>query len=205
MGTIVVVENVSLDGVMQSPGRPDEDTRGGFTWGGWATAWLARDPAAAQASMSGQEATAALLFGRRTYLDLVGHWLGARDPNPFSEILRTMPKYVVSATLTEPLPHPASTLLPGDPAASVAALLERVDGPVVVLGSGMLVRALAAADLVDQYVLTTIPVVLGGGTRLFGDTYAETEVVRSVTSPTGVVVSTHRVVRPARPGPGPGL
>jgi dihydrofolate reductase len=198
MGTIVVVENVSLDGVMQSPGRPDEDTRGGFTRGGWASAWLARDPVAAQASMSGQELTAALLLGRRTYLDLVGHWLGTPDPNPFTEILRTMPKYVVSGSLSGPLPHPASTLLPGDPAVSVAALRDRVDGQVVVLGSGMLVRALAAADLVDEYVLTTIPVVLGGGTRLFGATFAETEVVRSVTSPTGVVVATHRVVRPAQ-------
>ncbi len=198
MGTIVVVENVSLDGVMQSPGRPDEDTRGGFARGGWATAWLAQDPVAAQASMSGQEATVALLFGRRTYLDLVGHWLATTDPNPFTEILRTMPKHVVSATLTEPLPHPASALLRGDPAVSVAALRERVDGQVVVLGSGMLVRALAAADLVDEYVLTTIPVVLGGGARLFGDRYAETEVVRSVTSPAGAVVATYRVVRPVR-------
>jgi dihydrofolate reductase len=193
MGTIVVVENVSLDGVMQSPGRPDEDTRGEFDRGGWAARWLARDPEAAQASMSGQAATAALLFGRRTYLDLVGHWLSTSEPNPFADILRATPKYVVSRTLPEPLPHPNSFLLP-DAGPAVAALRARTEGQIVVLGSGQLVRALASAGLVDEYLLTTVPVVLGRGTRLFADTYAELEVVQSTTSRTGVVVATYRVV-----------
>ena len=89
MYSLVVVENVSLDGVMQSPGRPDEDTRDGFDLGGWAAERLAEDPDAAQASMSGQANTAALLFGRRTYLDLVGHWLSMPEPNPFADILAT--------------------------------------------------------------------------------------------------------------------
>ena len=92
MHTLVVVENVSLDGVMQSPGRADEDTRGGFDLGGWASQPLADDPEAAQAAMSGQANTAALLFGRRTYYDLVGHWLSTPQPNPFAEILTRTPK-----------------------------------------------------------------------------------------------------------------
>lgn len=200
MSRLVVVENVSLDGVMQSPGRPDEDTRGGFTRGGWAAAALGRDPEAARASLEGQGQTRALLFGRRTYLDLVGHWLSTPEPNPFAEILARTPKHVASRTLSAPLPHPASELLDGDVTDAVARLkAEDAPGDLVVLGSGQLVRTLAAAGLVDEYLLTTIPVVLGSGTRLFGDTYAELEVTRSVTSATGIVVATYAVVRPGVP------
>jgi dihydrofolate reductase len=92
---------------------------------------------------------AEMLFGRRTYLDLLGHWLSTPDPNPFTEILRTTQKYVASRTLTEPLPHPASTLLDGDAGGAVRALRADVDSELVVLGSGDLVRQLAAAGLVD--------------------------------------------------------
>lgn len=193
MGKVVAVEYVSLDGVMQSPGRPDEDTRDGFDRGGWASSLLAADPEAVSASMEGAGSTAALLFGRRTYLDLVGHWLSTTEPNPFSEILRRTPKYVVSQTLTEPLPHPNSHLLAGCPTDQVAQVSNGLDGDLIVLGSGMLVRALAAAGLVDEYVLTILPVVLGRGTRLFDGTPADLEVVRSVTSPTGIVVATYAV------------
>ncbi len=193
MGSLMVIENVSLDGVMQAPGRPDEDSRGRFDRGGWAAEALQSDPAAVQASMEGQAHTSALLFGRRTYLDLVGHWLSTEEPNPFAEILAATPKYVVSGTLTEPLPHPNSHLIGTDPVTRVASLKEETDGTLVILGSGQLVRTLAAAGLVDQYQLTTIPLVLGSGTRLFGDTPARLSVVRSMTSPTGIVVATYRV------------
>jgi len=88
MTTLTAVEFLSLDGVMQAPGRPDEDPRGGFERGGWASEALARDPEAAHASMGDPSGTGAMLFGRRTYLDLVGHWLGTSDPNPFTEVLR---------------------------------------------------------------------------------------------------------------------
>ena len=194
MGKLVVVEYLSLDGVMQSPGRPDEDTRGGFDRGGWASGHLANDPVAAQASMGDASGTAALLFGRRTYLDLVGHWLSTPEPNPFAEVLAQTPKYVASRTLAEPLPHPNSTLIKGEAVPAVAALKAELGGDLVVLGSGVLVRDLATAGLVDEYLLTVIPVVLGSGTRLFGDTYTPLEVVKSVTSPTGIVVGTHRVL-----------
>jgi dihydrofolate reductase len=195
MSKLVVVENLSLDGVMQAPGRSDEDTRGGFIHGGWAAQALAKDPEATQASMPGQEETGAMLFGRRTYEDVVGHWLSTPEPNPFTEILEKTPKYVASRTLTEPLPHPNSMLLKGDAIDEVAALKQESSQDLVVLGSGVLVRDLAAAGLIDEYVLTTIPVVLGSGTRLFGDTYIPLHVINSVTTSTGIVVARLRVVQ----------
>ena len=193
MRKLVVVENLSLDGVMQAPGRPDEDTRGGFDRGGWAAQALAKDPEAAQASMAGQGQTGVMLFGRRTYEDVVGHWLSTPEPNPFTEILEKTPKYVASRTLTDPLPYPNSTLLKGDAIDQVASLKQESGQDVVVLGSGVLVRDLAAAGLIDEYVLTTIPVVLGSGTRLFGNTYIRLEVVNSVTTSSGIVVARLRV------------
>jgi dihydrofolate reductase len=198
MRTLVVVENLSLDGVMQAPGRPDEDERGGFTYGGWASAMLADDPEVVQAGMGDTGSGAEMLFGRRTYLDLVGHWLSTPDPNPFTEILRTTQKYVASRTLTEPLPHPASTLLGRDAVEAVRGLRNDGDGELVVLGSGDLVRQLAAAGLVDEYQLTILPVVLGVGTRLFGDTHTELEPVQTQAFPSGAVVARYRVVRSER-------
>lgn len=195
MGRLVVVEYVSLDGVMQAPGRPDEDPRGGFPHGGWATSRLADDPVAAQASMGDPSGTAAMLFGRRTYLDLVGHWLSSPEPNPFAEILTRMPKYVASRGADVVLPHPNTTLLTGEAGQTVPSMKADVEGDVVVLGSGALMRDLAAAGLVDQYVLTTLPVVLGVGARLFDGTYQELEVMNSTTSPSGIVVATYRVAR----------
>jgi dihydrofolate reductase len=190
---LVVVENVSLDGVMQAPGRPDEDIRDGFNRGGWAAQALEKDPEAAQAAMAGQAQTGALLFGRRTYEDVVGHWLSTLEPNPFTEILKETPKYVASRTLTKPLPHPNSTLLEGDAKDAISALKQESDKDLAVLGSGVLVRDLAAADLIDEYILTIIPVVLGSGTRLFGDTYIPLQVANSVTTSSGIVVATLRV------------
>jgi dihydrofolate reductase len=197
MSRLVVVENVSLDGVMQSPGRPDEDTRDGFDRGGWATAALSVDPVAAQASMDGDGTTVGLVLGRRTYLDLLGHWTTTPEPNPFTDILLQTPKHVASSTLTAPLPYPNTELLGTDPVAGVRRLKADGEGDLVVLGSGRLVHALAAADLVDLYVLTVVPVVLGRGTRLFEGRYTALDVVRTVTSPTGIVVGTYAVRRPA--------
>ena len=192
MATLKAVEYLSLDGVMQSPGRPDEDTRDGFDLGGWASGPLGADPAAAQASM-GRPGAGVLLFGHRTYDDLVGHWLSTTEVNPFTAIIRDTPKYVASRDPDAVLPHPKSTLLPGDAVPAVRDLKERVEGEIVVLGSGDLVRQLAEAGLVDEYVITTVPVVLGRGRRLWGSTYTSMNVVRSYTSPSGIVVATLRV------------
>ena len=142
-------------------------------------------------SMKGHGATVAMLFGRRTYLDPVGFWLSTSEANPFTEILRDTQKYVVSSTLAEALPHPNSTRIPFD---EVAGVKDAVGGDIVVLGSGELVRGLAAAKLVDEYTLTILPIVLGSGTRLFSETPATMEVVKSFTSPTGIVVATYRVL-----------
>ena len=196
MRSLVAVENVSLDGVMQSPGRPDEDTRGGFSRGGWAAAALAADPVAARASMEGDGTTSGLVLGRRTYLDLLGHWTSTPEPNPFVDILLRTPKHVASRTLAEPLPFPSTYLLGDDPVEGVRRLKAEGEGDLVLLGSGQLVHALAAADLVDTYVLTVVPVVLGSGTRLFRDRPIDLDVVRTVTSPTGIVVGTYAVRRP---------
>jgi dihydrofolate reductase len=200
MRTLVVVENLSLDGVMQAPGRPDEDERGGFPYGGWAADLLSRDPEAVQASMAGTGSTGAMLFGRRTYLDLVGFWLSTPDTNPFTELLRNTSKYVASRTLTEPLPHPNSTLLLGDAVGAVRTLKEDGEGELVVLGSGDLVRQLVPAGLVDYYQVTVLPVVLGTGTRLFGDMHTELEAVSSQAFPSGTFVARYRVV-PGRAAP----
>ena len=105
------------------------------------------------------------------------------------------PKYVASRNTDEALPHPQSTLLAGEATDTVRDLKERGDGDLVVLGSGALVRDLAAAGLVDRYQLTTIPVVLGRGTRLFGDTATDLEVEWSPTTATGIVVASYRVRR----------
>lgn len=193
MGKLSAVEYLSLDGVMQSPGRPDEDTRGGFDRGGWAAEPLGTDPAAAQASMRSGTGTVAMVFGHRTYDDLVGHWLSTPEANPFTDILRETPKYVASRDPDAVLPHPNSSLLPGDAVSAVRDLKSELDGDILVLGSGDLVRQLAVAGLVDEYVITTVPVVLGRGTKLWGETYASMQVVRSYTSPTGIVVATLRV------------
>ena len=196
MRKLIAVENVSLDGVMQSPGRPDEDTRKGFDLGGWASELLMADQEAAMAAMGGMGSTTGMLFGRRTYDDLVGFWLSDPNPNPFAEVLRNTPKYV--ATSNPELEHPNSIALEGPVEAAVAALKEEGEGDLVILGSGMLVRALAAAELIDEYALTILPVVLGTGSRLFEGTYAPMTVVKSFTSSTGIVVATYAVSREPR-------
>lgn len=197
MGKIVAVENISLDGVMQAPGRPDEDTRNGFDKGGWMMAAQAEDPGAMEASMGAAVGPpAAMLFGRFTYEDLVGYWLSTDQPNPFTEILRNTEKYVATRTRPDPLPFPNSTALRGDDVIEqVAAIRDRHDGEIIVLGSGDLVRQLAAAGLVDSYILTVIPVVLGSGTKLFADTYTRFAPARPYAGRTGIVVHRLDVMR----------
>lgn len=199
MHEIVAVENVSLDGVMQAPAGPDEDPRGGFTRGGWATPYLHADPEAAMAAFTGRSAAGSdpggMLFGHRTYLDVVGYWLTTTEPNPFSDVLREAPKHVATRDPDVELAWPASFPLVGEATETVARLKEQGDGDLVVLGSGALLRDLAAVGLVDRYVLTTLPVVLGQGTRLFGSTPLDLEVVWSTTSPTGIVTTEYAVRR----------
>jgi dihydrofolate reductase len=192
--TLIAVEFASLDGVMQSPGRPDEDTSGGFTQGGWANAHLADDPEGAMFAMSGQNETVGILFGHRTYVDLVGYWLGTPDPNPFADILRETPKYVTTRDADTQLAYPNSTALVGDAADTVRALKESGEGELILLGSAELLHTLQEADLVDGYILTVIPVILGGGHPLFTSPSAPADLTltRSTVSPKGTFVGEYR-------------
>ena len=191
MRRIVVVENISLDGVMQAPGRPDEDTRGGFSRGGWAQPYSDEVMGREMGKGMGE---AELLFGRRTYEDFHAFWPNAPQPNPFTEVLNSTRKYVVSTTLTEPLPWVNSTLLAGDAAVTVRELKEQPGKDLAVLGSGELTRSLVHHGLVDEYTLLIYPLLLGSGRRLFADdgSSATLRLVGSVTTTTGVVIATYQ-------------
>ncbi len=168
MGKVVAVTHVTLDGVMQAPARADEDTRDGFSYGGWSIPYgdavMARE--VGPAASSGSPGEGGLLLGRRTYDDLYSVW-PQRTDNPFTERLNSARKFVASNTLTAPLPWENSTLLSGDVPGRVRELKEQLSGDLVVLGSGELLRSLLKDDLVDQLLLTIHPLVLGAGHRLF--------------------------------------
>lgn len=193
MGSITVFQSITLDGVMQAPGRADEDTRGGFTHGGWADGY--QDDVSMAYAVEGMDADGALLFGRRTYDDLLGYWtsIGA---NPFVDALVGTPKFVVSRAPGAELEYPRSEPLAGDAVETVAALVDRYDGELTVMGSGEVVRALHAAGLIDRYVLQIHPIVLGSGQRLFADgDRVDVRLERSIPTTTGVIIAEYSVVR----------
>jgi dihydrofolate reductase len=190
VGRILVMENLSLDGVMQAPGRPDEDPRDGFDQGGWFQQYndevLGRFLGQNMGSAGG-----ALLFGRRTYEDFAGFWPKQADGNPFTAALDAATKYVASTTLAEPLPWQNSVLLRGEVADAVAELKRDTD--LTVFGSGELVRTLAAAGLVDEYLLLIAPRLLGQGRRLFdGGARAALRLTECVPTTTGVLIPRYR-------------
>jgi dihydrofolate reductase len=190
MTKITVVNNLSLDGVMQAPGRPDEDLRGGFEHGGWAIPY--NDEVKGRAMGQGMARGGALLFGRRTYEDFYGVWPNQKD-NPFTEVLNNAQKHVASRTLKEPLPWSNSTLLDGDAADAVARLKEQSLEDLTILGSGALIASLMKRNLIDRYVLMIHPLVLGSGRRLFADdgSFAALELSESVATTTGVLIATY--------------
>ena len=163
MGKIIVITNLTLDGVMQAPGSQDEDPRGGFQHGGWAVRFGAMQQPEAAASFSNM---GALLFGRTTYDRFCSFW-PRQTGNPFSEMLNKIPKYVVSTTLEAPLPWQNSTLIKGDVADALKALRASQKADLVVFGSGLLVQSLIQWKLVDELLLLIHPLVLGSGRRLF--------------------------------------
>jgi dihydrofolate reductase len=191
MRRIVVVESLSLDGVMQAPGRADEDVRGGFEHGGWAVPY--NDEVMGTEMGKGMGNTE-LLLGRRTYEDFYSFWPNQKDPNPFTEVLNNTQKYVASTKLKKPLPWINSTLLKGDAARTVSKLKKQPGKDIAVLGSGKLVQTLMQHGLVDEYLLLIHPLVLGSGRRLFanGSSFAALELVDSVTTTTGVTIATFR-------------
>jgi dihydrofolate reductase len=189
MSRIVVVNHLTLDGVMQAPASPDEDPRDNFEHGGWAVPGqdevMGRILGESMAQGPGR-----LLFGRRTYEHMYSYWPHQKD-NPITDVLNNSQKYVVSTTLEEPLPWMNSTLLRGD--AEVAELKES-EKDVVVLGSGELLQSLMARALIDEYRLMIHPVVLGSGRRMFrdGGPPSTLRLAESVITTKGVVMATYQ-------------
>ncbi|MGK5444646.1 dihydrofolate reductase family protein [Micromonospora sp. URMC 105] len=164
MRKLIVIEFVTLDGVMQGLGSPDEDRDGGFDHGGWAAPFFDEDQGAA--AVEGLKSTTAYLFGRRTYEKMAGYWPNQPDENPMAAHLNATPKYVATRTLTT-LSWSNSEVLGGELVPAVLNLKAQGDGDVAVLGSGVLVQQLIADDLVDGYRLFLHPLLLGTGKRLF--------------------------------------
>ncbi len=190
MGRITVLNHLTLDGVMQAPGRPDEDRRGGFELGGWARP---RGDAIGEVT-GGIFDAGALLLGRRTYEDFAAYWPNQPEPNPFTELLNASRKYVASNTLEEPLAWRNSTLLKGDAAEAVTRLKEQPGNDLLVMGSGELVQSLMRHNLIDEFVLMIHPLVLGTGRRLFtdGGASASLSLADAKATGSGVVVATYR-------------
>jgi dihydrofolate reductase len=189
MRRVVVLNHVTLDGVMQGPGRPDEDTRDGFEHGGWSMA--DNDDVMGQAMGSRMAESGGLLLGRRTYDDLLAYW--NTTDSPFKDALNNSPKYVASHT-SDPLPWPNSTALTGDVPKAVADLKEGPGNDLNIMGSGLLIQSLMPHGLIDEYMLMIHPLVLGSGRRLFPDDSPATtlQLIDTTTTTTGVVIATYR-------------
>ena len=193
---LTINTNVSVDGVMQGLGGPEEDRRGGFERGGWAMPHFDEETAALVGRVYGR--ADAFLFGRRTYEIFAGSWgsgsWGAdRGDNPISAALNTRPKYVASTTLTDQQ-WADTTVLSGDVAAAVGELKAKPGGELQVVGSLSLVRLLLDNDLVDELTLLTYPVVVGQGRRLFPDSGPDLalELVESRATSSGVTMQVYR-------------
>lgn len=192
MRKIVVFTNLTVDGVMQAPGSPDEDPRGGFQYGGWGAPYAAMQSSAAAESLSLAN-IGPMLFGRRTYERFYSFW-PRQTGSPFTEMLNNAQKYVASTTLKDPLPWVNSTLLKGDAAQALAELKAQPGKDFMVMGSGELVQSLMKRNLVDLYVLLIHPLILGSGRRLFSDggVYATLRLIDAKTTGNGVVVATYQ-------------
>jgi len=200
MRKVVVIEHVTLDGVMQAPGRPDEDQRDGFEHGGWAQANV--DDVMGRMLGEGMSQGGPLLLGRRTYEDFFSFWPQQTD-NPYTEALDNAEKYVASRTLREPLPWRNSKLLDGDAVSAVAELKEPPGEDFTVLGSGQLVQSLMRRDLVDEFLLMIHPLLFGTGRRLFpdGGPFAALRLVDSVTTTTGVMIARYEATAGSNANP----
>jgi dihydrofolate reductase len=190
MGTLIVTEFVTLDGVAQAPGGPEEDRDGGFTHGGWQAPLLDQD--AGSVVFEQARTMDALLLGRRTYEIFAGYWPTAPEEIPFTGLLNGVPKYVASRTLADPLTWHGSTLLAESIAESVTSLKKRHD-ELHVIGSLNLVQSLLRLGLVDRLNLWLYPLVLGSGKRVFADGTVPTalRLIESLTYPNGTLHLTY--------------
>lgn len=192
MGKVVVMNHITLDGVMQGPGRPDEDTRDGFTHGGWAIPHGDELIVAKMAERMGENR--AFLLGRRSYEEMLSAW--NRMGGPFRDALNNAPKYVASHSPETRLEWPNSMLLHGDVPAAVGELKQTSSGNLVIMGSGELIRSMMAADLIDEYMLMIHPLVLGTGRRLFPEgVRASLRLTDSITTTKGVLIVVYQPVR----------
>jgi dihydrofolate reductase len=189
MRSITVTMWVTLDGVVQGLGRPDEDTRGGFTHGGWGQRYndevMGREMAKAMAKPGD------MLFGRRTWQDFITAWGRLTDGNPVTTHMNAATKYVVSRTLQDVDSWQNSVLLRGDAVDTVAGLKAQSGRDLSIIGSASLVRSLHAAGLIDRYTLLICPLTLGSGARLFEGPapLTEFELTGSVATTTGVIIA----------------
>ena len=186
MGKLIVTEFVTLDGVAQAPGGPDEDADGGFTYGGWQAPLL--DPGAGRVLFEQASSMDALLLGRRTFDLFADYWPHAPDEIPFTNLLNGVAKYVVSRTLAEPLGWQGSTIVTGDLTESITSMKARHD-EVHVIGSLNLVQSLLRLGLVDRLQLWIFPLLLGSGKRVFADGTVPTalRLTESVSYPNGTL------------------
>jgi dihydrofolate reductase len=194
---IILIDFMTLDGVVQAPGGPEEDTDGGFAHGGWSQPYFDAEvmgPAIGELL----DRSDALLFGRRTWQGMAAAWPG-RAGDPFADQMNAITKYVASRTLTEDdLTWSGSRLLAADDAiGAIRELRERDGGPIQIWGSATLARQLVAEDLVDEYVLMIEPLLVGGGKRVFPEDgqARPLELVDAKTAGTGTLVCTYRPVR----------
>ena len=199
MRKLIASTFVSLDGIMQAPGGPEEDPTGGFTLGGWMFNYSDEDMDISAAGFDGKDRE--LLLGRRTYEIFEAYWPYQPSDHPIAMTLNAAKKYVASRTLTM-LHWNNSTLLHGDVVSAVIALKAQPGADLQIIGSGNLIRTLQAASLIDEYNVWTFPVVLGRGKRLFGETVKPSglQLVRSQVSSTGVLMSTYALSGDIRPG-----
>jgi dihydrofolate reductase len=196
---VIVNEFISLDGVVQAPGGPEEDTDGGFAHGGWSHPYF--DPEMMGAKFfEDLEQTHALLFGRRTWRGMADAWPG-RAGDPFADKMNELPKYVASRTLRDSDMEWNSSLLPSDRTmAAIGELRGMEGGDLVGWGSPTLVRDLITHGLVDELRLYIEPVLLGGGKRIFPDDGQKLplELASAVTTATGVQMCTYRPAEASR-------
>jgi dihydrofolate reductase len=194
---IILSDFMTLDGVVQAPGGPDEDTDGGFAHGGWSMSYF--DPEAMGPVLAEvMDRSDALLFGRRTWQAMAAAW-PERAGDPFADQMNAIPKYVASRTLgQEDLTWSGSSLLPGDDAIAAVRELRARDGKgLQIWGSASFAAQLVEHDLVDEYVLMIQPILVGGGKRIFPqDGRARPlELVSTTTASTGVLICTYRPAR----------
>ncbi len=191
---IVVSEFISLDGVVQAPGGPQEDTDGGFAHGGWSHPYFDEE-VLGPAFTEGMERAEALLYGRRTYLTMAGAW-PERAGDPFADRLNSLKKYVVTDTLgDDELTWNNTERIPGSEAvARIRALRETEGGELAMMGSPTLVRTLISEGLVDELQLIVMPVLLGGGKSIFPEDGGKRpfELVSTVAGKTGVQLCVYR-------------